>query len=76
MERNMGLEDRTIRPVVAMALMGICFNEKVPAFAKGALLAGSAFLIVTSLLGKCPVYAGLSINTRKSWTHGAREIFR
>lgn len=75
MEKNMSLEDRTVRPVVAMAVIGVCLNEKVPAIAKGALLAVAAGLFLTSITGKCPVYNAMKINTRRPNIYGAQSLF-
>lgn len=75
MKRNMSLEDRTMRPIVAMALVGFCFSERISPLAKGALLAISTALVLTSITGKSLVYKATKINTRKTWENGAQKLF-
>ncbi len=65
MTKNMGKLDRTIRVVVAIALIVSAFTGILPAAGLWhwlALVVAAVFLL-TSVLGNCPLYSILGIRT-------------
>ncbi len=65
MKKNMGTADRVIRVAVAATIAVLFFTKVItgiPALVLG--IAGGIFLL-TSLIGFCPLYLPLGINTCK-----------
>ena len=63
MEKNMGLSDRIIRPVVAAAVLGSCAVKSSSPLVRGTLTLAGLALVATSIAGKCPAYHALGIRT-------------
>ena len=64
MSRNMGNVDRAVRFTIGVVMMGIGFG----AMGGGAAIAVGvigAILLVTSVIGWCPLYIPFRINTRR-----------
>ena len=64
-KRNLGDVDRTIRMLIGTAIAVPFLGRTVTATPGIVLIAISVFLLTTSLLGWCPVYALLRISTTK-----------
>jgi hypothetical protein len=63
MKKNMSPADRTIRIVVA-AIIALLFFTQVIAGTWGiVLISFAAVLLVTSIIGNCPLYTVFGINT-------------
>jgi len=65
MKKNMGTVDKVIRMLVAVVVVILYFANVISGTLAIILLALSAIFVVTSLLGFCPLYLPLSLNTRK-----------
>jgi len=63
MDRNVGPEDRIVRIVVGLVLVGLIYF--VPLTGTAAIIAGivAAVLILTGLLSRCPLYKVAGIDT-------------
>jgi hypothetical protein len=64
MKTNMGSLDRSLRVVVAFALIMLYFNSLVTGALGVTLLVVAGIFVLTSLAGYCPVYAIFGINSR------------
>lgn len=65
MKKNMGAADRIVRGLAAIAFILLYATGTVDGL-WGALLAGlGAVFILTSVVGSCPLYPPLGLNTRK-----------
>jgi len=63
MKTNMGLADRIIRIAIAIAIVILYLNGVISGIAGILLLAIAAIFLVTGLIGTCPLYRLLHINT-------------
>lgn len=63
MKKNMGTIDRLIRIVAALVVLGLYFTKVIDGTLAIVLLIFSAVFILTSLVGYCPLYTPLKINT-------------
>lgn len=70
MNKNMGNLDKTIRLVVAVVVIVLCLTRLVTGTLADILLIVAAVLIVTSLVGFCPLYVAFRINTAKKKQKG------
>jgi len=63
--RNEGWADRVIRVVAGLALFAIGFFvlQGVLTIVLGIV---GAILVITGVIGVCPIYMGLKLNTRRS----------
>ena len=59
----MGTIDKVIRIVVALIVAGLYFAKVIDGTLAIVLLIFSAVFILTSLVGYCPLYTPLKINT-------------
>ena len=66
MKKNMGNSDRLIRLVAALVLAIVCFERMIVGTAATFALILAGILLLTSVLGNCPLYSLLGIRTRKS----------
>ena len=64
MNRNMGTPDRWIRIIVGIIFVAWALLVATGVWA-GALYTLGAIMIVTSLVGTCPVYMPFGISTKK-----------
>jgi di/tricarboxylate transporter len=69
MEKNMGLIDRWIRVILAAVIVTLYLTEVISGTAGVLLLALSAVLLVTSLIGSCPLYLPFGLNTLRKKRH-------
>lgn len=63
MTRNMGGADRIVRPLVAAVLVALVLTGQVTGGLAIAAAAVAAVFILTSLVGLCPLYSLLGVNT-------------
>ncbi len=64
MKRNLGLLDRALRTVVAVALLLMVFGEIITGFWGVVVAVVSAIFLLTSLVGICPLYSLFRLSTR------------
>ena len=65
MAKNMGTVDKSIRVVLAVAMVVLAVAVKLPVALRIILPLIALIFIVTSLFSRCPLYVPLKINTRK-----------
>lgn len=65
MKKNMGLIDKVIRTLVAIVLIALYFTNVISGTVAIILLIFAGVFILTSLLGYCPLYLPLGLNTTK-----------
>ncbi|MFW5657416.1 MAG: YgaP family membrane protein [Mariniphaga sp.] len=65
MKTNMGMLDRFIRAIIAIAIAALFFTEIITGTLGIVLLAIGAILLLTSLVGFCPLYAPFHFNSKK-----------
>lgn len=61
----MGLIDKALRILVALIVVVLYFNNIIDGVLAIVLLIFSAVFVLTSLIGFCPLYTPLKINTNK-----------
>lgn len=66
MKKNMSGTDRTIRILLALALVALSYFQVVEGTLAYVLLAVSGIFLLTSLINFCPLYTVLGINTCKT----------
>ncbi|MDI9258280.1 YgaP family membrane protein [Flavobacterium sedimenticola] len=66
MKKNMGTADRGIRVILAAVFAYLYFSGTVTGTVSYVLLAFAAVFVLTSLVGFCPLYPLLGINTCKT----------
>jgi hypothetical protein len=66
MKRNESGLDRIIRVVVGLVLIGLFAAGTVAGWLGWLLLVIGAILLGTGIIGFCPLYAALKINTNKN----------
>jgi hypothetical protein len=65
MKKNMGGVDRGIRIITALVIATVYFGEQVSGTLGSILGVVALLLVLTSLLGFCPLYAPFGITTIK-----------
>ena len=63
MKKNMGSTDKTIRLLLAAIFAILFFAGMLPGILGYVLLALGAIFVLTSLVGFCPIYALVGLNT-------------
>jgi hypothetical protein len=63
MKKNMGNADRIIRLLVAAAITILFFTNIITGTVGIVLLVLAAIFVLTSLVGFCPIYAIIGMNT-------------
>ena len=63
MKKNMGNTDRIIRLTVTVLFTALFFTNTVTGIAGIILLVFAGVFVITSLVGFCPVYTLLGLNT-------------
>lgn len=66
MKKNMGTLDRTIRIVVAIAIVVLYTNHVISGTLAIILLIVAAVFVLTSFISFCPAYRFLGITTKKN----------
>ncbi|MCX6245613.1 MAG: DUF2892 domain-containing protein [Bacteroidetes bacterium] len=67
MKKNMGIADRIIRIVIAIIVVVLYATGVIPGTLGIVLVTLSGILVLTSILGICPAYMPIKLNT------GAKE---
>lgn len=65
MLKNMGIIDRVIRVIVAIAVLVLYLTHQITGLAAIILGVIALIFIVTSIMGFCPLYLPFKISTRK-----------
>ena len=65
MKKNMGTADKVIRALVAVVVLILYFTNVISGTLAVILLILAGIFVVTSILGTCPLYLLLGINTGK-----------
>lgn len=65
MIRNMGTTDRVIRILIAVAIATLYFTDVISGTLALVLLIISGILLITGLVGICPLYMPFRLSTRK-----------
>ena len=65
MKKNMGTVDKVIRIVVAVIILVLYFTHVITGTLAVVLLVLAGILVVTSLVGTCPLYLLFGLSTRK-----------
>jgi hypothetical protein len=65
MKKNMGTIDKVIRILVAVLVVILYFTNVISGTPGIILLALSAVLVVTTVLGFCPIWLALGLSTTK-----------
>jgi hypothetical protein len=65
MKRNMGSIDRTVRILLAIAVLVLYILDKISGLAAVILGILALVFVLTSLVGFCPLYLPLRLSTRK-----------
>ena len=65
MKKNMGTVDKVIRVLVAVFVLILYFTHVITGTFAVILLILAGILVVTSLIGFCPLYALVGLNTVK-----------
>jgi hypothetical protein len=65
MKKNMGTIDKAVRILVAAVIVLLYFTHVISGTLAIILLAVSAVFVITSLLGFCPLYILMGMNTNK-----------
>lgn len=63
MKKNMGNADKVIRIIIALLIMVLYATKTVSGLPAYLLLALGGIFILTSVIGFCPIYTLLKINT-------------
>jgi len=63
MTRNMGNSDRIIRPLIAVILAALVLTGQITGTWAIVVAIAAAIFLVTSLVGFCPLYRLLGMNT-------------
>jgi len=65
MKKNMGTVDKAIRILVAVVLGILYFTGVITGVLGIILLVASVIFVLTSLIGYCPLYSPLGLNSSK-----------
>ena len=63
MARNVGPEDRVVRIVVGLGLAVLAYLQVLPPIASYVLYALAAYLVLTGLFARCPLYKVVDVDT-------------
>jgi hypothetical protein len=63
MKKNVGTIDKVIRIVFAMAVIALFLTNVITGVLGIVLLAVSAILVITSMVGVCPLYILMGLNS-------------
>jgi hypothetical protein len=66
MKLNTGSADRIIRILIAVVIAVLYFTSVISGTLAIILLVFAAIMLVTGLVGFCPLYAMLGLNTKKT----------
>ena len=63
MDRNVGPEDRVVRIVVGLGLAVLAYLQVLPPIASYVLYALAAYLVLSGLFARCPLYKVVDVDT-------------
>ena len=63
MARNVGPEDRVVRIVVGLGLAVLAYLQVLPPIASYVLYALAAYLVLSGLFARCPLYKVVDVDT-------------
>ncbi len=66
MKKNMGTTDKVIRILIAVAILVLKLTNVISGTFSVVLLVLAGILVLTSLVGICPLYFPLGLSTRKN----------
>jgi hypothetical protein len=66
MKTNMGTTDKVIRVILALTFIYLYANEYITGTLGLVLMLVTLFFNISSIVGYCPLYAALGINTHKT----------
>jgi hypothetical protein len=66
MKKNMGLTDRVIRIIIALAIGGLYFGGVITGTLAWVLIGLAAIFLLTSFVSFCPLYMPFGIKTCKT----------
>lgn len=66
MNKNMGIADRVIRALIAVAIGALYFTNVIGGTVAIVLGIVAAVFLLTSIVGSCPAYLPFRISTRKA----------
>jgi Inner membrane protein YgaP-like, transmembrane domain len=66
MKKNMGTVDRVIRILIAVAILILKLTNVISGTFGVVLLVLAGILVLTSLVGICPLYVPLGLSTKKN----------
>jgi len=69
MKSNLGMADKVVRILAAVAIGILYFMNVITGTAAIVLLIVAIILVLTSLISFCPIYYMLGIKTRKKTVH-------
>ena len=65
MKTNMGIIDRTVRILIAVAVVTLYFTNIISGTLAIVLLVLSGVFLLTSIIGFCPLYLPFGLSTKK-----------
>lgn len=65
MKKNMGSIDKVIRIIIAVVIAGLYFTDVITGTLGIILLILAGVFVLTSLIGFCPLYLPIGLNTNK-----------
>ncbi len=65
MKQNMGTIDKVIRIIIAVIIAGLYFTNVISGTLGIVLLVFAGVFVLTSLIGFCPLYLPIRLNTGK-----------
>ncbi|TKT92188.1 YgaP family membrane protein [Dyadobacter frigoris] len=68
MKTNMGIFDRVLRMLIAVAIVILYFTHFISGTVAVVLLVVTGIFILTSFIGFCPLYRTFGLHTNKSIT--------
>ncbi|MDC6389315.1 DUF2892 domain-containing protein [Maribacter sp. PR1] len=66
MKKNMGSTDKTVRIIIALAVLALYYFNFIEGTLAYVLLALSAIFLLTSFISFCPLYTLFGMNTCKT----------
>ncbi len=69
MKKNMGLADRTIRVILALAFAALYFTGTITGTIGIVLMVLSAVFVLTSFISFCPLYLPFGLSTLRRKEH-------
>ena len=69
MKQNMGSTDKIIRVLIAVLIGILFFTKQISGGTALVLGIVAGIMLLTSLVGTCPLYLPFGINTKKRKTH-------